>query len=449
MKVKLITLGCPKNLVDSEHLHGGLLARGVEFTDEAAEAQAIIINTCGFIESAKEESIETILDAVAMKEEGTVEKVIVTGCLSQRYGEELRSEIPEIDALYGNRDLNSIVSSMARDLRARRELHGERHLLTPKHYAYLKISEGCEHPCTFCAIPGIRGGFRSTPVPELVTQAQKLAEQSVRELVLIAQDSTQYGLDLDGSQQLPALLRALAQVDGIEWLRLMYAYPWHMTDEIIAALAETEKVCAYLDMPVQHTSNRILKRMARRITAEKQHAVIEKLRARIPGLTLRTSLIVGFPGESEQEFAELYDYVADGHFDRLGVFTYSAEENTPAARFEDDVPEPVKRERQDLLIQAQADSLEEKNQAFLGRRVRVLIDEYDPAAGVFRGRSEGDCPEIDNTVLVRGVCRVGAFYDVELCRAGAYELEGEVVAAEPSASPAGGTLHIPVIPNGT
>ncbi len=445
MKVKLITLGCPKNLVDSEHLHGGLQAKGVDFTEDAEQAEAIIINTCGFIESAKEESIETILSAVALKQQGRVEKVIVTGCLSQRYGDELRREIPEIDALYGNRDLHRIIESMARDLRARRELHGERHLLTPKHFAYLKISEGCEHPCTFCAIPGIRGGFRSTPVEELVQQARRLAQQSVRELVLIAQDTTQYGLDLDGRQHLPELLRALAQVEGIEWIRLMYAYPRHMSDEIIAALAETDRVCRYLDMPVQHTSDRLLKRMARRITAAQQREIIEKLRERIPGLVLRTSVIVGFPGESEEEFAELYDYVAEGHFDRLGVFTYSEEEGTPAARFEDDVPAHVKRERQDLLIQAQADSLEEKNAAFAGQTIRVLVDEYDAAAGVFRGRSEGDCPEIDNSVLVRGVCRIGAFYDVKIDRTSAYELAGEVVAAESSALPAAGALHIPVI----
>ena len=321
MKINLITLGCPKNLVDSEVLQGGLQACGVEFVGQPHEAEAVIINTCGFIASAKEESIDTILQAVELKKSGRVRRVFVTGCLSERYAPELRREIPEVDAFYGNRDLPEIVQGIARHLRLKYELLGERALLTPRHYAYLKISEGCEHPCTFCAIPAIRGKFRSTPIPELVHQAEVLAEKGVKELVLVAQDSTQYGLDLDNRQQLPALLQALAAVEGIAWIRLMYAYPHHMNDEIIAALAATPKVAKYLDMPIQHVSNRMLKRMARRVNRADTEDLIERIHRAVPDLVLRTSLIVGFPGETEEDFQELHDFVAAGHFERLGVFT--------------------------------------------------------------------------------------------------------------------------------
>lgn len=299
MKINLITLGCPKNIVDSEVLQGGLKACGVEFVNNPASAQAVIINTCGFIESAKEESIDTILQAVQLKKDGHVRQVFVTGCLSERYGSELRKEIPEVDAFYGNRDLHKIVAGLAQHLRLKYELVGERELLTPKHFAYLKISEGCEHPCTFCAIPGIRGNFRSTPIPELVAQAHILAQKGVKELILVAQDSTQYGLDLNQQQQLPELLRALNRVEGIEWIRLMYAYPHHVTDEIIDTVANEAKVVKYIDMPVQHVSDRMLKRMARRVNRAFTEDLIERMHARIPELVLRTSLIVGFPGETE------------------------------------------------------------------------------------------------------------------------------------------------------
>ncbi|KAA3612282.1 MAG: 30S ribosomal protein S12 methylthiotransferase RimO [Calditrichaeota bacterium] len=445
MKVRLITLGCPKNLVDSEFISGGLAKNGVEFTSKTEEAEAIIINTCGFIESAKEESIETILDAVALKKDGNCKQVLVTGCLSERYGAELKKEIPEIDGLFGNRDMEKILRDMAQQLHLRTELLGERHLLTPRHYAYLKISEGCEHPCTFCAIPQIRGGFRSKNIPDLVRETEHLARQNVKELVLIAQDSTIYGLDNYGEKKLPELLNALNDIDGIEWIRLMYAYPYHLTDEMLASIAELDKVCKYIDMPVQHTSDRVLKRMARRVSGQFQHDLIQKMRSRISGLTLRTSLIVGFPGETESDFQQLYDYVAEGHFDRLGVFTYSHEEGTPAARFEDDVPAEIKRERQDLLYQMQADVAEQKNTNFHNQHLRVLIDEFDEQNQVHVGRTAADAPEIDNVVLIPDACKVGSFYQVRITETSSFELSGNILSNDDKGSRSpNGTIRLPI-----
>ena len=430
MKVKLITLGCPKNLVDSEHLAGGLHANGIEFVHGAGAADAAIINTCGFIDSAKEESIEAILAAVADKKSGKFKKVFVTGCLSERYGADLVREIPELDGVYGNRDLQNIVQSITEKLDLRYELLGERELLTPKHYAYLKISEGCEHPCTFCAIPGIRGNFQSQPLETLLAEAQRLAARGVRELVLIAQDTTIYGEDLYGEKRLPELLLRLTAVEGIEWIRLMYAYPYHVTDELIATIAGHEKICKYIDMPVQHVSQAMLKRMARRVSAEEQDRLIQKIRAAIPDLVLRTSVIVGFPGETEQDFLELYDYVMAGHFDRLGVFTFSLEEGTPAARLPGQIPEPVQRERQDMLIQAQDQAAEAKNAALVGKTMPVLIDEWDAATGLALGRTEGDCPEVDNSVLISQPCQVGEFCDITITGATAHDLYGVVGKVE-------------------
>ncbi|MCA9732889.1 MAG: 30S ribosomal protein S12 methylthiotransferase RimO [Deferribacteres bacterium] len=445
MKVRLITLGCPKNLVDSEFLAGGLAKNGVQFIEEAEDADAIIINTCGFIESAKEESIETILQAAELKKTGRCQQLLVTGCLTQRYGDELRKEIPEIDGLYGNRDLNKILKEMARQLLLRTGLLGERHILTPKHYAYLKISEGCEHPCTFCAIPQIRGAFTGKKIETLVQETEHLASHGVKELVLIAQDSTQYGLDVYGEKKLPQLLTALNQVDGIEWIRLMYAYPYHLTEAMIDAVASLDKVCNYIDMPVQHCSDSVLKRMARRVTAQFQQDLINNMRERIPGLTLRTSLIVGFPGETEEDFHQLYDYVSEGYFDRLGIFTYSHEEGTPAARFEDDVPEEVKRERQDLLYQAQADVAEQKNSAFRNKELRILIDEYDAYGNNYLGRTEADAPEIDNSVIVHDKCEIGNFYKVRIKETSSFEMIGELTARDntkENASPIG--IRLPI-----
>lgn len=427
LRMRLITLGCAKNQVDSEYLMGGLASAGVEFTEENEELDAVIINTCGFIEAAKEESIETILQAVALKQAGKCDKVFVTGCLSQRYGDVLRREIPELDGVYGNRDLRRVVLAIALQLDLRYHLLGERQLLSPRHYAYLKISEGCEHPCTFCAIPAIRGKFRSVPIVQLVREAERLANRGVKELVLIAQDTTVYGVDLYGEKKLPDLLRRLSRVEGIEWIRLMYAYPYHVTEELIETLAGTPKICRYLDMPVQHVSSRMLKRMARRMSGEKQHRLIEQLRAAIPDLVLRTSVIVGFPGETEADFQALYDYVSKGHFDRLGVFVYSREDGTPAAAFADQVSDEVKRDRQAMLVQIQDEVMAEKNAAQVGQTRRVLVDAFESETGVYIGRTEWDCPEVDQTVILRESCTPGHFYEVTIFDATSHELFATVL----------------------
>lgn len=435
MKVNLITLGCPKNVVDSEVLMGGLKLRGVEFVADAAAAEAIIVNTCGFIESAKEESIDTILQAVELKKQGTCKQVFVTGCLSERYTPELRKEIPEVDGFYGNRDLRQIVDGLARQMRLKYHLlgesvsAGERELITPKHFAYLKISEGCEHPCTFCAIPQIRGLFRSVPIPALVQEARLLAEKGVKELILVAQDSTQYGLDLNGRQQLPQLLQALGEIEGIAWLRVMYAYPQHVNDEIIATMAAQPKVVKYLDMPIQHITDRMLKRMARRVNRRFTEELLARLHANIPNLVLRTSLITGFPGETEEDFQALYDFVCEGHFERLGVFTYSHEENTPAFSLREQVSAEVKRERYDLLMEAQRQVAAAWNRRQIGRTLRVLIDEYDEHEHAYRGRTEWDCPEIDHNVMIpaqNGQLACGDFYDVQITDSTDFELAGHV-----------------------
>lgn len=448
MKVNLITLGCPKNLVDSEFLQGGLRLRGVEFVAEAAAAEAIIVNTCGFIESAKEESIDTILQALELKKQGACRQVFVTGCLSERYAPELRRELPEVDGFYGNRDLRQIVNGLALQMRLKHNLLGEgaptfaRAQLTPRHFAYLKISEGCEHPCTFCAIPQIRGAFRSTPIPELVAEARQLAAHGVKELILVAQDSTQYGLDLNGRQQLAPLLHALDAVAGLEWIRVMYAYPYHVTTEMIAAIATLPKVVKYLDLPIQHISDRMLKRMARRVNRQFTEELIGRLQAGIPNLVLRTSLITGFPGETEEDFQSLYDFVCAGHFARLGVFTYSHEENTPAYTFTDQVPEEVKRERYDLLVEAQRQVALDWNRRQIGRELRVLIEEYDGQEQAYRGRTQWDCPEIDHTVEVpaaRGQLPIGEFSSVRITGARDFELTGRAASSRftpPMAAPA-------------
>lgn len=428
MKINLITLGCPKNVVDSEFIKGGLKSCGVEFVNEATGAEAVIINTCGFIESAKEESIDTILQAVQLKKRGKIKNVYVTGCLSERYGADLRQEIPEVDGFYGNRDMQKIVQGLAQQLRLKYELIGERELLTPKHYAYLKISEGCEHPCTFCAIPGIRGNFRSSPIPELVAQTTRLAQQGIKELILVAQDTTQYGLDLDGTQQLPDLLRALCRVDGIEWIRLMYAYPYYLREAMLEVIAAEPKIVKYIDMPIQHISSRMLRRMARRVDRTFTERLLAQMRAMIPELVIRTSVIAGFPGETEEDFQELLDFVAEGNFERLGVFTYSPEENTPAFRLPDPIADEVKRERFDLLMQTQQEVAAAWSAKQVGRRLRVLIDAFERAENRFLARTAWDCPEIDHAVLLRAPVKnpheikAGEFCEVDIVEAKDYDL---------------------------
>lgn len=424
----MITLGCSKNLVDSENLITQLKGNAFEVIhDSDEEAQIVIVNTCGFIDLAKEESINTILEYAELKKEGQVEKLYVTGCLSQRYKDDLEQEIPEVDAYFGTLELPGLLARLNADYK--HELIGERVTTTPTHYAYLKISEGCNRTCTFCAIPLMRGKHVSRPVEELVREASNLARMGVKELILIAQELTYYGLDLYKSRELPRLLHALADVEGIEWIRLHYAYPSKFPLEVFDVMAERDEICNYLDIPLQHASNAVLERMHRQITQEETRELIRVAREKVPGISLRTTLLVGYPGETEAEFAELEDFVRAMRFDRLGVFQYSHEEDTPAYGFADDVPTEVKAERAARIMEIQETISFEKNQEKIGQTFRVLFDRKE--GGYFVGRTEGDSPEVDNEVLVPAdtyFVRVGDFAQVRITDAAEFDLFGEVVS---------------------
>ena len=426
-KVNVVTLGCSKNIYDSEVLMGQLKANKfeVEHESEKLDAEIVVINTCGFIESAKQESIDTILDWVEAKKQGSVSKVFVTGCLSQRYGGELEKEIPEVDAYFGTRDLPRLLKTLKADYK--HELVGERLLTTPAHFAYLKIAEGCDRPCAFCAIPLMRGKHRSTPIEELVGQAEKLASNGTKELMLIAQDLTYYGLDLYGKRNLDELLGKLADVHGIEWVRLHYAYPAGFPMEVLDVIKDHPNVANYLDMPLQHISDRMLKSMRRLITRKKTQKLVDAIRTHNPNLALRTTLISGFPGETDADFQELYDWVADTEFDRLGIFPYSHEENTHAYGMEDNVPEEVRQERASAIMELQGDISYRKNQRFVGQTIKVLFDKAE--GDFFIGRTEFDSPEVDNEVLVpksSGYVRIGDFAHVKINRAEHFDLYGEI-----------------------
>lgn len=428
-RVNVITLGCSKNLVDSENLITQL--RGNDFEvqhDGNQEANIVIINTCGFIDRAKEESINTILEYAAHKDAGHLDKLYVTGCLSERYKKDLEVEIPEVDAYFGTLELPSLLHTLNADYK--HELIGERSITTPDHFAYLKISEGCNRTCTFCAIPLMRGKHVSRTMESLEKEARHLAARGVKELILIAQELTYYGLDIYKKRSLPELLDRLADVEGIEWIRLHYAYPSKFPVEVFEVMARRPEICNYLDIPLQHASNAVLQRMKRQITREETLELIAHARAAVPGLTLRTTMLVGFPGETEADFRELCDFVTEARFDRLGVFQYSHEENTGAYEWEDDVPAEVKEERANILMEIQQDISLEKNQEKVGKTFRVLFDRKE--GGYFYGRTEGDSPEVDNEVLVPATgdtyFRIGDFAQVEITEATAYDLLGRPVA---------------------
>lgn len=428
-KVNVVTLGCSKNLFDSEVMMAQLKANKFDVEHEAKkdDSEIVIINTCGFIDNAKQESIDTILRYVDAKKEGAVDKVYVTGCLSQRYKDELEVEIPEVDAYFGTRDLPRLLKTLKADYK--HELVGERLLTTPSHYAYFKIAEGCDRPCSFCAIPLMRGKHQSTPIEELVTRAEGLAAQGVKELMLIAQDLTYYGLDLYKKRNLAELLGKLADVNGIDWIRLHYAFPAGFPMDILDVMNEHPNVCKYLDMPLQHGSTRMLKAMRRGITREKTEDLVAAIRDKVPGIALRTTLISGYPGETEADFQEMYDWVERTRFDRLGIFTYSHEENTHAYNFEDDVPEEVKKERADLIMELQSGISYELNQDKIGKTFKVLFDRVE--GDYFIGRTEFDSPEVDNEVLVKKAAdtfvRLGDFANVEISSADHYDLYGKIV----------------------
>ncbi len=426
MKINLTTLGCPKNIVDSEILLGGLKGDGAEIVDDAAQAETIILNTCGFIQGAKEESIDAILQAVEMKKRGRCRRVFVTGCLSQRYRDELQAEIPEVDGFYGNRDLIQILRDILSRLDLKRELLGERHLTTPRHFAYLKISEGCENPCTFCSIPQIRGKFQSRSLESLLEEAYRLADHGVQELILIAQDTTIYGQDRYGEKRLVPLLDKLTQIPAFKWVRLLYTYPAHFNDDLIEIISERKSIINYVDMPIQHISDRMLKLMGRRVRRAQIERIIEKLRTGNPELAIRSTLISGFPGETEQEHLELLDFVKQVRFHRLGMFAFSREENTPAYRLPNQIPGHVIQERLAELTDAQNEISFAMNRELIGQVREVIFDESNPAPGESIGRTPWDCPEIDNSVLVKGEVEPGRFHRVRIIDCDDYDLIGEL-----------------------
>jgi len=427
-KVNVITLGCSKNLVDSEDLITQLTANdfAVVHDSEEQDANIVIINTCGFIDLAKEESVNTILQYAEIKAAGDIDKLYVTGCLSQRYKDDLEKEIPEVDAYFGTLELPGLLAKLNADYK--HELIGERVLTTPQHFAYLKISEGCNRTCSFCAIPLMRGKHVSKTIEALVKEAQNLARMGVKELMLIAQELTYYGLDIYKERELPRLLRALAAVEGIEWIRLHYAYPSKFPRDIFDAMAELPQVCNYLDMPLQHANDAVLERMRRQITQAETRELIAYARERVPGIAIRTTMLVGFPGETEEEFEQLCDFVRDMRFDRLGVFQYSHEEDTRAYDLADDVPAEVKAARASRLMEVQQSISLAYNEAKIGQVCRVLFDRKE--GEYFVGRTEWDSPEVDNEVLVAAqdqYVRLGDFAQVRITDATDYDLYGEVV----------------------
>ncbi|MBT8291513.1 MAG: 30S ribosomal protein S12 methylthiotransferase RimO, partial [Muriicola sp.] len=394
-RINVVTLGCSKNVYDSEVLMGQLRANDKEVVHEE-DGNIVVINTCGFIANAKQESVNTILDFVRQKEEGRVEKVFVTGCLSERYKPDLEKEIPDVDAYFGTTDLPNLLKALGADYK--HELLGERLTTTPKNYAYLKIAEGCDRPCSFCAIPLMRGKHRSTPIESLVNEATTLAAKGVKELILIAQDLTYYGLDLYKKRNLAELLRALAGVEGIEWIRLHYAFPTGFPMDVLEVMREEPKICNYIDIPLQHISDRILKSMRRGTTQEKTTRLLREFREAVPGMAIRTTLIVGYPGETESDFETLKAWVKEMRFERLGCFTYSHEENTHAYNLEDDLPEKVKEQRANEIMELQAQISWELNQEKIGKSFRCIIDRKE--GNYFVGRTEFDSPDVDNEVLI-------------------------------------------------
>ncbi|MDR3272790.1 MAG: 30S ribosomal protein S12 methylthiotransferase RimO [Flavobacteriaceae bacterium] len=424
-KINIITLGCSKNLYDSEVLMNQLKANGKPVVHEQS-GEIVVINTCGFIDNAKEESINTILEYVARKEKGEVEKIFVTGCLSERYKLDLEKEIPNVDKYFGTRDLPLLLKALNADYK--RELVGERLTATPRHYAYLKISEGCDRPCSFCAIPLIRGKHVSTPIEVLVNEARNMAKNGTKELILIAQDLTYYGLDIYKRRALADLLKELVKIDGIDWIRLHYAFPTGFPEEVLDVMNREPKICNYLDIPLQHISDKLLKSMKRGTTKEKTLLLLQKFREKIPNIALRTSLIVGYPNETEEDFEELKSWVAEQKFDRLGCFIYSHEENTPAFALKDNVPHEEKIRRMNEIMELQAQISFNLNQEKIGKIFKTLIDRKE--GGYFIGRTEFDSPDVDNEVLISAEnanMSIGNFVNVKVTSAEDFDLYGELI----------------------
>jgi ribosomal protein S12 methylthiotransferase len=428
-KVSVITLGCSKNTVDSERLMKQIQLNKLNLTSDPNKAETIIINTCGFIEAAKEESINTILEAVSLKNKGKIKKVIVAGCLSERYKEELQKDIPEVDVYFGTENYEGIIKELGGNLK--KELLGERLLTTPSHTAYLKISEGCDHPCSFCAIPLMRGLHKSKPMEDLIKEAEYLAKNNTKELVIIAQDTTDYGKDIYGTKKLAELLNKLSHINGIEWIRLMYAYPSQFPDDVIEEIKLNPKICKYVDIPLQHISNNVLKSMRRGVTAERTKELLTKLRKEIAEITIRTTFIVGYPNETEENFNELCDFVKEIQFDRIGTFTFSVEENTSSYILGNPISEEEKERRKNTLMEIQKEISLQKNETFIGKELKVLIEAVE--GNFYIGRSYRDAPEVDGEILINmkdKKLKIGKFYDVLINDYDDYDLYGNVTLKE-------------------
>lgn len=439
-RIKVVTLGCEKNLVDSEIMSGLVQGRGYQLVDQPEEATVIIVNTCGFIDAAKEESVNTILDMADLKQTGRLKALIVSGCLTQRYKQQLMDEMPEIDGIVGTGDFHHINDIVDEALRGKKPIkvgnpvfdYNEnlpRVVTTPRYTAYVKIAEGCDNACTFCSIPIMRGKFRSRKMESIIAEVEGLAAQGVKEISLIAQDSTNYGTDLYDGFMLPTLLNRVSEVRGIEWVRLHYAYPGFFTDELIDTIASNPKICKYIDMPLQHSEDIILKRMRRPGRQRDARELIAKIRERIPNVAVRTSLIVGFPGETEEDFERLCEFVKEMKFDRLGVFAYSSEEDTPAVRLPNHVPDEVKEYRVNMLMETQRLVSRDNSSRFIGQEIDVLVERYDGRSDVYIGRSMYDAPEIDGEVFISN-CRpeIGSIQKVRITHAYEFDLSGEGIA---------------------
>lgn len=437
--VGFISLGCPKNQVDAELMLSKIEKAGFNIVDVAYEADVVVINTCGFIEDAKKEAIDNILEMAELKKEGSIQKIVVTGCLAERYKDEIFAEFPEVDAVIGlgaNADIVATVKSVMNGEqigsfpeKEKMPLGGERLLTTPQHWTYLKIADGCSNCCTYCAIPSIRGEFRSRQMEEIVEEAEKLASDGTKEIIIIAQDTTRYGLDLYGELKLPELLRKLNNIDGLEWIRMLYCYPDRITDELIDTMASCEKVLHYIDLPLQHADGKILKAMNRTGDRESLEALIDKIREKMPDVVLRTTFITGFPGEDEEAFNNLSEFIDDVMFDRLGCFAYSAEEGTPAAEMDNQVDEEVRKHRADVIMEQQYDIFEFKQRKLIGERIRCIVEGYDSYTDSYFGRTWKDAPEIDSVVYFTGIgdYNDGDIVDVEIFDVNEYDLLGEIV----------------------
>ena len=441
MKIGFVSLGCPKNQLDAEVMLHELLAAGYEITADETQADAVIINTCAFIESAKRESIDSILDIAWLKENKSLKYIIVTGCLAERYRESIFDELPEVDAVLGVGSIHSIVDAV-RELESKKscrytsflpndevKLGGDRVLITPDYSAYIKIAEGCDNRCAYCAIPAIRGRFRSRTIEDIVAEAKQLDALGVRELNIVAQDTTRYGLDIYGEYTLDKLIRAITENTSIPWIRLMYCYPDKITDALIAEMRDNDRVVKYIDLPIQHISDNMLRAMNRHGDGKMIREVVAKLRREIPDITVRTTLIVGFPGETEEDFTELCEYVDEARFEHLGVFTYSREEDTPAYDFEDQIDEQIKADRMDIIMRRQLEINEERNRAMIGKTIRVLCEDFDTVSEMHYGRTAADAPEIDGKVYFRAENRImpGSFVDVKVRKVLDYDLIGVLV----------------------